>query len=78
MQWIKYASLPYHSRSLILITKEHKLAELFVTEAHHGLKHMKTKQTLTELGQLYWISSGRNFVKRILHKCVTIIIDGKP
>ena len=72
------APLPYHTRSPVILTKDHRLAELLVLYAHRQVKHMKTKQTLTELRQRFWICRGRNFVRQILHRCVTCrVLDTK-
>ena len=46
---LQHAPLPYQSRAPILITRNHRLAELIVTSSHEEVKHMKTKSTLTQL-----------------------------
>ena len=66
---LKESPLPYNVKTPILINSNHRLAELIVTDLHVKLKHISIKQTLTELRQKFWICRGRNFVRKILHKC---------
>ena len=40
-----------------------------IRAAHERVFHDKTNQTLVELRQRFWITRGRAFVKKILHKC---------
>ena len=42
-------SIPYETRSPIILTRKHKLTELIVLDCHQRLKHAGQRQTLTEL-----------------------------
>ena len=42
-------SIPYETRSSIILTRKHKLTELIVLDCHQRLKHAGQRQTLTEL-----------------------------
>lgn len=63
----------------ILLNKEHHITTLIVRESHQRVMHSGVKATLTELRSKYWIIQGRNFVRRILHKCIVCRRhQGKP
>ena len=63
------AELPYDTKYPIFLPREKYLAVLMVRAAHERVFHGKTNQTLVELRQRFWITRGRTFVKKILHKC---------
>ena len=66
----QYASLPYDSKTPILLNDKHKLAMLIVKNIHECYKHIGLKHTLTELRQRFWIVRGRNFVRGVLKNCL--------
>ena len=65
------ADLPPPTRHPILLPKEHHLTTLIVENAHKMVMHNGIKETLTELRARYWLVKGRQFVRQLLHKCVT-------
>jgi len=64
------ADLPCTTRYPVLLPKEHYLATLIVQDAHNRVMHNGVKETLTEIRSKYWVIRGRQFVRRVLHKCV--------
>ena len=52
-----------------LLHKHHLLTLLITQDAHKRVKHNGVKETLTEIRTRYWIIKGRQFVKKVLHKC---------
>ena len=54
----------------ILLNQSHHVTLLIVHECHEILKHGGVKETLTELCSRFWIIKGRNFVCKVLHRCV--------
>ena len=66
---LEHAPLPYESRNPILLTTKHRLALLIVAQCHDRVGHLRTKATLTELRERYWICRGRSFVRMVLIKC---------
>ena len=62
-------TLPYETRSPILLARNHKLTELIVLDCHFELKHAGQRQTLTELRTKYWIIKGKSYIKFLLHRC---------
>ena len=65
------ADIPQTAKYPALLNKEHHLTLLITWDAHSRVMHNGVKETLTELCSKYWIIKGRQFVKRIIHKCVT-------
>ena len=55
----------------ILLPQNHHLTQLVVEEAHCNTLHSGQNSTLTCLRQKYWIPAARQFVKKIIHRCVT-------
>ena len=63
---LKFAPLPYDAKTPYLINSEHFLVRLIVEYLHSGLKHVAIIQTLSELGQKFWICRSRVFVRKVL------------
>ena len=43
---------------------------LIVKHCHEKVSHNGTTETLTELHSKFWIIRGRQFVRKVIHKCV--------
>ena len=70
---------PYSAKHPILLIKSHHLAVLIVQDAHERVMHNGVKETLTELRSKYWIIKGRQFVRRVIHKCIICRkLEGPP
>ena len=70
MGMLSNANLNFNTKFPIPLHNDHYLTELIVKDnygkvLHHGFKH-----TLSEVRKNYWIVRGRNYVKKILRKCV--------
>ena len=73
------AELPLQTRHPVLMPQQHHLTTLIVTDAHRRVMHNGVKETLAELRTKYWIVKGRQFVRRILQRCVVCQkMDGGP
>ena len=66
---LKHAKVPFDTKVPMIINKKHKLAELIVYHSHMKVLHRGVKQTLTEIRSQYWITRGRNFVKKLIYPC---------
>ena len=76
---LENSDLPLESRYPIILPKDHRLTELIVLDCHMKVHHLKVNATLTELRSRFWVTKGRQFVKKILNKCfVCRKLDGKP
>lgn len=71
--------LSLSAQNPILLDKDHHLTELIVMRAHHRVLHNGVKDTLAELRSEYWLVKGRQYVRRLIHKCVVCKRqEGKP
>ena len=76
---LQHANLQEDSKYPIILPKEHKFAQLIVLECHKRVHHMKVRATLAELRSRFWITRGRQFVKKIIKPCYYCRLqDGKP
>ena len=66
---MKYANISNHTKAPILVSKEHRLSTVIVLHCHLRVMHRGVKQTLNEIRANYWITKGRNFVKKIIVPC---------
>ena len=68
---ISNANIPYSTKHPALLCKLHHFTLLIVRDAHERVAHNGVKETLTEIRSKFWIIRGRQFVRQILHGCVT-------
>ncbi|GIX68454.1 reverse transcriptase [Caerostris darwini] len=55
----------------ILLPKNDRFSELLVMQEHLKLLHSGVSLTLAQLRKRFWIPQGRQFIKRIISKCLT-------
>ena len=67
---MKYANVPENTKAPILLSTEHYLSILIVLYCHCKVMHRGLKQTLNELRSNYWVTKGRNIIKKIIAPCV--------
>ena len=67
---LNYAPVPEESKFPILLLRDSYVTELIVRNCHHQVLHSGVNDTLNELRSRFWITRGRQFVKKVLHKCV--------
>ena len=73
------ADMPVEAKYPTYLPKEHRLTELIITDCHVRSHHCGVKATLAELRSRFWISKGRQHVKKILNKCfVCRKLEGRP
>ena len=65
------SDLPLSAQAPILLDKGHPLTALIVMDAHRRVMHNGIKETLTELRSAYWLVRGRQFVRKVIHHCLT-------
>ena len=53
-----------------MLSTDHKLSELVALDVHQRIMHNGIKNTIAELRMEFWIRKERNFVKKLLSKCV--------
>ena len=64
------AKLPYDQLHPPLLSGQHPLAEKIVKAFHENLKHVGTDFLLSYIRQHFWITRGRELVKKVRRDCV--------
>ena len=59
----------FEKRFPIFLDQNSYFTKLIILECHKKVKHSRVKDTLNELRSSYWITQGRQTVKRIIGKC---------
>ena len=67
---MSHSSLLPSARNPILLSKEHYLTTLLISDAHKRVFHNGVRETLSELRSNYWVIRGRQIVRKILSSCV--------
>lgn len=76
---IHNAPLQESAKFPILLPRNHHLTQLIVEDAHRATLHSGQNSTLTHLRQRYWIPAARQYIKKIIRRCVTCLkTTGKP
>ena len=76
---LERSDLELESKYPIYLPKEHRFVELLVLDCHSRVFHCGLKSTLAELRARFWISKGRQFVKKILKRCfICRKMEGRP
>ena len=65
------ADISFSKKHPIILPKQHHFAMLIIEQAHERTGHGVVKDVLTEVRTKYWFVRGRQFVRKILHRCVT-------
>ena len=65
------SDLEIEAKNPIFLPKDHRFAKLIVLYCHETVHHSRVKGTLAELRSRFWITQGRQFVKKIIKPCVT-------
>ena len=73
------AELPTSVKHPILREKDHHITSLIAEDSHKRIMHGGVKSTVTELRARFWIVQGRQFVRKLLYKCVICRkLEGRP
>ncbi|CAB4032864.1 Pro-Pol poly, partial [Paramuricea clavata] len=67
---ISNADIPGETKHPILLNAKNRLTELIVKESHNRVFHNGVEETLTELRSRFWIIRGRQFITKLMHRCV--------
>ena len=76
---ISNANLPYVTKFLAILPKDHHLTSLIIRQSQERIIHNGVKETLCLLREKYRIARGCQVVKREIHMCdVCRKLEGKP
>ena len=65
-----FSDLAQAAKKPTLLPKNHKFSELVIMECHERVHHCKERSTLAELRSRFWITKGRQYVKRVINSCL--------
>lgn len=63
------SELDFRTKFPIILPKEDKFTELVIIACHHKVHHCKERATLAELRSKFWVTKGRQCVKRVIRNC---------
>ena len=66
---LENAELEERAKYPIILPRDNKFTELVIWMCHDNVEHLKVGATLTELRSRFWVTKGRQLVKKIIHKC---------
>ena len=66
---LENADLETEAKFPIILPRDHKITELIVLDCHNRVHHCKLRATLSELRSRFWVTRGRQYVKKILIRC---------
>ena len=76
---LENSDLVSETRYPIILPKDHKFTELVILMCHCSVRHLKVNPTLTEFRSRFWVTKGRQYVKKLIRKCLICKMhDGKP
>ena len=76
---IKNAEVNYETCFPAILPGESAITDLIIRKRHSDVFHYGVKATLNEVRSKYWITRGRQRVKRVLRSCTTCKrFEGKP
>lgn len=67
---LKHANIPFESKHQIIISKDHPLSSLLITDLHTKNAHVGRDHTLSLLREKYWVPNCRGLIRRILKICL--------
>ena len=63
----------------IILPRDHRFTELVIWDVHEKVHHSKVRSTLEELRSRFWVTKGRQFVKKVISNCfICRKLEGKP
>ena len=66
---IEASPLPYDTKFPTLLPSDHHITRLIVMQCHEDVIQYGERETLTQLRSRFWITKGRQVVKKIISKC---------
>ena len=63
------SELDFRTKFPIILPKENKFTELVIIDCHHKVHHCKERATLAELRSKFWVTKGRQCVKKVIRNC---------
>ncbi|XP_065052637.1 uncharacterized protein LOC135681915, partial [Rhopilema esculentum] len=75
---MEFSQLEISTKNPIILPKCCRFTELIILDCHEKVHHCQVNATLAELRTRFWVTKGRQFVKKLLSKCfVCKKLEGK-
>ena len=65
------AELTESEKHPAMLDTGHHVTSLIIKDCHERVHHNSVKASLTELRSKFWLIRGRQFVRKVLHGCIT-------
>ena len=76
---LENSDLDIEAKYPVILPKDNKFTELLVLDCHERVHHCRVRTTLAEVRSRFWITKGRQYVKKIIRNCfVCKKLEGKP
>ena len=76
---LEHSDLEERAKFPIILPKNCHFTDLVILQCHEQVHHCKVRSTLAELRARYWITQGRQYVKKVIHDCfICRKLEGKP
>ena len=76
---LEHSDLEERAKFPIILPKNCHVTDLVILQCHEQVHHCKVRSTLAELRARYWITQGRQYVKKVIHDCfICRKLEGKP
>ena len=76
---LEHSDLGEESKQPIILPRDHRFTELLILDCHQRVHHCKVKGTLAELRSRFWVTKGRQVVKKVINGCFLCRkLEGKP
>ena len=76
---LEHSELDIEAKYPIILPRNNKITEMIVMECHERVHHCKVKGTLAEIRSRFWITKGRQYVKKVIRNCfICKKWEGKP
>ncbi len=66
---LENAEIELGAKYPIILQKFHRFTDLVILDCHEKVHHLRVNATLAELRSRYWVTQGRQYVKRLLNTC---------
>ena len=66
---IEASPLLYDTKFSTLLPSDHHITRLIIMQCHEDVIHSGERETLMQLRSRFWITKGRQVVKKIISKC---------
>ena len=76
---LEHSDLGEETKRPIILPRDHRFTKLMILDSHERVHHCKVKGTLAQLRSRFWVTKGRQIVKKEINGCFLCRkLEGKP